>query len=271
MPHITPSQVVEVIEKLFPEVYKDVEGWPFQLIQGSSAECSALLNLVEQLPPQLLVMDNAHYTEFICSIAAIRDAIEVWRRWDSESTSSWCLSAVHGLRELNPVTLIRCALATCPDEVPSATTTELTFIADAKLRDSLRLDISVANSGLINGEWKAATVLAESVVEALLLWALVQPGQVTISAAAAKLGLKVSPNLEDWVLHQYIEVAAELKLITAETATQCRLAKDFRNLIHPGRAQRLAQVCNRGTALSAMAAVEHVVNDLTPREIGDYP
>jgi hypothetical protein len=45
---------------------------------------------------------------------------------------------------------------------------------------------------------------------------------------------------------------------------QCRLAKDYHNLIHPGRAQRLAQVCNRGTALSAVAAVEHVVNGLTP-------
>jgi len=106
--------------------------------------------------------------------------------------------------------------------------------------------------------------LAGSVVEALLLWALLQQNQVTISATAAKLGLKVSPKLEDWGLHQYIEVAAELNVITADTATQCRLAKDFRNLIHPGRAQRLAQVCNRGTALSAVAAVEHVVNDLMP-------
>lgn len=43
-----------------------------------------------------------------------------------------------------------------------------------------------------------------------------------------------------------------------------RLAKDFRNLIHPGAAQRLAQNCDRATALSAVAAVEHVVRDITP-------
>jgi len=102
-------------------------------------------------------------------------------------------------------------------------------------------------------------------VESLLLWALQQQTSSDILAAAARLNLKISSaNLEDWFLTQYMALAGELKLITAETATQCRLAKDFRNLIHPGRAQRLAQVCNRGTALSAVAAVEHVVSDLTP-------
>lgn len=73
-----------------------------------------------------------------------------------------------------------------------------------------------------------------------------------------------STNLEEWLLPHYIKVAADLNLVGAETATQCLLAKDFRNLIHPGRAQRLGQVCNRGMALSAVAAVEHVINDLTP-------
>ena len=50
----------------------------------------------------------------------------------------------------------------------------------------------------------------------------------------------------------------------AQLATQTRLAKDFRNLIHPGRAQRQGQTCDRATALSAVAAVEHIVRCLTP-------
>src|SRR2546429_6882967 len=37
-------------------------------------------------------------------------------------------------------------------------------------------------------------------------------------------------------------------------------------LIHPGRAQRLAQNCDRGTALSCVAALEHVVRDLRSEE-----
>lgn len=69
-------------------------------------------------------------------------------------------------------------------------------------------------------------------------------------------------NLEDWTLYELIEVSEELKIVTPDTAKQARLAKDFRNLIHPGRNIRLGQTCNRGTALSAVAAVEHVIVDL---------
>ncbi len=51
-------------------------------------------------------------------------------------------------------------------------------------------------------------------------------------------------------------------MIKEDTAIQARLAKDYRNLIHSGRAQRLGQICDRGTDLSAVAALERVVRDL---------
>lgn len=70
-------------------------------------------------------------------------------------------------------------------------------------------------------------------------------------------------NPERWDLHVYVEVSANLGIITAETATLVRLAKDFRNLIHPGRAIRVGQMCDRATALGALAAVEAVARDLT--------
>jgi hypothetical protein len=70
--------------------------------------------------------------------------------------------------------------------------------------------------------------------------------------------------LERWDLAEYIAVAEALTTIDVDTAQQARLAKNFRNLIHPGRAQRLAQVCDRGTALAALAAVAMVVRCLTP-------
>jgi hypothetical protein len=84
------------------------------------------------------------------------------------------------------------------------------------------------------------------------------------SLIGTALQQKPCADLERWNLHEYIEVAEALGVITPDTATQARLAKDFRNLIHPGRAARLGQTCDRGTALSAVAAVEHVVRDLTP-------
>jgi len=94
---------------------------------------------------------------------------------------------------------------------------------------------------LTNGEWKAATILSGSIVEALLLWALSQRTKADIQNAVSNLIspglLKREPasNLEGWVFHELIEVSEELKIIQAKTAIQARLAKDFRNLIHPGR------------------------------------
>ncbi len=67
-----------------------------------------------------------------------------------------------------------------------------------------------------------------------------------------------------WTLHHYIEVAAHLRIIGERTAEQARLAKDYRNLIHPAAAIRLKEECHRGTALGAAGAVEFVIRDLAP-------
>jgi hypothetical protein len=68
---------------------------------------------------------------------------------------------------------------------------------------------------------------------------------------------------KNWDLADLIEVGKALALIEANTANQARLAKNFRNLIHPGRAQRTNEVCGRATALTALAAAELVVRDLS--------
>jgi hypothetical protein len=71
-------------------------------------------------------------------------------------------------------------------------------------------------------------------------------------------------NIDNWTLQHFIEVAADLHLLAPDTYSAARLAQNFRNLIHPGRANRLAQTCDRGTAYSAVGALEHVIRDLTP-------
>jgi hypothetical protein len=103
----------------------------------------------------------------------------------------------------------------------------------------------------------------------LLLWALQtrrQQDEIDIAVltliANGALNRKPKPSLESWDLFEYIEVAASLNIIRDETAIQTRLAKDFRNLIHPGRANRLAQKCDRATAYGAITGVLLVVRDL---------
>jgi hypothetical protein len=45
-----------------------------------------------------------------------------------------------------------------------------------------------------------------------------------------------------------------------------RLARNYRNLIHHGRAIRLGEACDQGTAHIAIGAVDHVIRDLESRE-----
>jgi hypothetical protein len=104
-----------------------------------------------------------------------------------------------------------------------------------------------------------ATVLAGSAIEALLLWSLQSAGH-TNPIKGMKTGAKGPP--ENWTLAQYIEATELLRLIKPETAQQCSQARDFRNLIHPGKGQRLSAACDRGTALAALAGAELVTRDL---------
>jgi hypothetical protein len=144
--------------------------------------------------------------------------------------------------------------------MPSPATAELLFIDDdPALRESIRLDISTANNDLHNAQWKAATVVAGSAAEALLLWAIKREPRLT------SIGERPKGPPERWDLAEYLKVAKALELIEESTIMQASLARHFRNLIHPGRAQRLGMVCDRATALAALAAVESIVRDLNVR------
>jgi hypothetical protein len=263
MPRVVPSVVVRFIDS------SPLHAGEAGLVSMNTVEpafLSAVLSLSDQVPDELLTMDNDTYASLIHAKVEIEGILATWT---SNRDKGYQLEPFRAHLKESPLARIRHALAKCPDESPAPGTSELNFIADPDLRTELRDDIGRINRALANGEWKGATVLAGSVVEALLLWALMQRSRADIAGAIArasgKFNKQPSPDgLDWWGLHEYIEVAAELAVIKTETAVQTRLTKDFRNLIHPGRAQRLAQKCDRGTALSAVAGVEHVVRDLTP-------
>lgn len=266
MPTVVPSQVVAFIEQRLPFAKERTD---FALAKDYAGIVRATTELVEEVPPHLVTVDANDYALLREALADMRRATELWSGADRNHT----LGPLQGRDKLHPLAAVRHVMLKCPDEAPAPGTADLTFIGDADLRQSLRLDVSAVSQALANGEWKAATVLGGSVVEALLLWAIDDlerraTGSVATAIAAA-LGagtLKKSPNANRnrWDLAELVPVAREAGLIKAEAAQHCDLARGFRNLIHPGRAQRLGQSCDRATALSAAAAVEHVVRDLTP-------
>jgi hypothetical protein len=72
----------------------------------------------------------------------------------------------------------------------------------------------------------------------------------------------LNPQLERWDLATYLGIARELTIISAETSNLGDVARDYRNLIHPGRARRLEKQCDESTAMGAIAAALAVARDL---------
>jgi hypothetical protein len=261
MSRTLPSQVVKTIEQLFPHrVGREGRHTEVSGVPEITFKFQAVLDLVEQIPPELITLKDAEYAMFSASVSAIRWNLKHPLKYGNHGF----VIQLHTIEEfggLNPIALIFDMLGKCPDEFPSANTSELRFIEDIDFRQSLRNDLSAISRAVANSEWKAATVLAGSVLESLLLWKLNKDSEKAVATKHAK-GKKL-PSIERWDLHDYIEVALELQLVGERTANQARLAKDFRNLIHPGRSIRLGEICNRGTAFGAVAAVELVIEDLS--------
>jgi hypothetical protein len=114
----------------------------------------------------------------------------------------------------DPVTVIRQVLSLCPDEYPPPSTTDLLFIKDDVVRESIRNDVGVTYRALNNNEWKAATVLGGATIEALLHWRLGQPNptRAEITTAVSNLSatnpkFSAPQSLDHWVLAQFIPVA----------------------------------------------------------------
>ena len=262
MRRVVPSQVLGFLNSAFPSREHDIgNAW--------SSKVAVLVNLLEHLPDELIALEEQDYSLYLTATQECKKAVELWNTGTS-SGDRLRLSVVPGFPEIqheHVVSVLGRLLEKCPDEAPSAATHDLPFIDDAEFRQSLRADLTATERALANGEWKAATVLAGSILEALLLWALqgrsdaeVERTRQEVNAETDSRPLEKDP--QRWSLEGYIKVSVALGIVSEETASQTHLAKGFRNLIHPGRAHRLQTECNRATALSAVAAVEHVAADL---------
>jgi hypothetical protein len=261
---VVPSEVVAYIDLQFPGAKVRPSGTPELTINAEVATAlAALADLIGRVPDELISVRGERQVEFWTSLATIR---QIASNPPGPGGSHLHLRSTY---DLDAVGLIRRALEECPDEAPASEVRGLEFVDDADYRLVLLVDVRSASSAFANGEWKAATVISGSLVEALLLWSIQQKGATEVEHAVAQMPLlagqkpRKADDLDSWDLWQYIKVASALGIILTDTANQCDIAKNFRNLIHPGRAKRLQQTCDRATALSALAAVEHVVRDLT--------
>ena len=257
MPRVVPSQIREFIDEVFPFALTQRH---YNVDIQYRGKVAALLRLADELPEELVHMDSADYNHFVLSLSTIRSTLD-FQPWIS---GGFPHAQHYGMALGDAIFTLRTCIDPLSDQQIPEATTGLPFIADAPLRESIRADIAFANQALNGGEWKATTVLAGAAAEALLLWAITTKKTKTeVGAARSATIPKASSNPNDWGLDEYIKVAHNLALIRDNTAKQADLAKGFRNLIHPGRSARLKEVCNKGTAHSALAALELVLRDIS--------
>ncbi len=264
MTQIVPSQVVDVIDKFFPRNINGGGLGTANLGLDRIIQLQGILSLIRQIPSELLAVDAASFADLTIAISAI----EVSYSRGQNLSQGMVVPPIAGQ---DVVVTIRRVLEECPDEVPPAGTADLQFILDPQTRASMRQDIGAANSAFQNAEWKAATVLGGAGVEALLHWKLSEPQTPAADIAAGRKKAVFSKRLQNsphsdmdhWGLADFIAVARELNVIEEETFKQAGIARDYRNLIHPGLVARRKQVCDRATALTVLSALEHVIRDLS--------
>lgn len=268
MPRVVPSQVIAVIDVLYKHAAagNDMHRGTISFHDQDMAHLASILALTEAIPPELITLDPADFASLVCCMSAIRQALS---QWAARGGTKIKLKAPFS--EVDVVTAIRRLVALCPDSHVSTDTPGLEFLGDGLYQRELRVDLRDSFRAFSNGEWKAATVLAGSVVEALLLWCMQH--KTGLEGEASRGQLAASGDFETWSLRQLAEEARRRKAISESALTLVLLAKDFRNLIHPGRTLRLGIVCDRGTALTALAAAEVVVRELEarPAPVGGLP
>lgn len=240
MPKILPSQIVDAIDEMFGPNRNELD---MRLVHYKlRPQVHALLTLLDEVPSELLDLGAPEYLELIRCRGALATALAMWN-----------VGGVHQAEQVggrDPVACIRRLLTQCRDYTLPLTP-ELPFIPDDDVRLGLEDRIQAAWRGFYADEWMGATVLAGHVVEALLLWAVKQKSSAISQSDLDRLDLKALT----------VE-AARLGLVRGDTQQQADLARDARNLIHPGKAKRSGATCNKATALQALATVYKVADDL---------
>lgn len=239
MSAVKPSQVAEAIVTMFGVYATDLE--TDRPNHAKQVEVRALLSLLDNVPPALINLTFTEFLEYQRCYAALATILPSWNLGNT--------MACPGVAGKNPVERIRRLVLSCPDELPRPEP-ELLFMTDEAARIGAEAKVHAAWINFKAGEWLGATVFAGCALEAILLWEVKRSGEMSESTANKK-------HLTD-----LIGVARSRELISGPAADLAKLARDGRDLLHPGKVARQGTECTNATALTALAAVAQVVEEL---------
>jgi hypothetical protein len=265
MGRVLPSQAVEIIQRTYRWAS---QGGSAQIPPESVTDVGMILAVVEAVPEELLPAGEDRVV-FVAALGALRATVTRWQAGGHPGLNVH-LGQSAGIAK-HPMTALHDVLMLCHDDAPGVDERALPFIIDEAAHRSILLDITNASRALGNSEWKAATVLAGSIAEALLLWAVSQHDEPARLAAAQRWkdadpdgynGRVMKKPPEEWYLGDFAEIAHELGEISDATRRAVRLTSDYRALIHPGRVLRTGADATQGTAHLATGAMREVASDL---------
>ena len=248
-----PSELAASVQDHYPRVEENTNIGH----RSDHTFLGGVLSAIETIPDELV--PSALQTRLASLRGRLRTAIDAW------GNRGYGTYFLRGGDILELLAILR----DCPDEAVSADDIDLGFVDDPVFRRTLAVDVAAAHRALGHGEWKAATVLAGSVVEALLLYVLRE--RVDLAVCRARVdelvragALRQRPN-EDilwWSLSELLVVGHSFNLITDNTNAIADSTREYRNLIHPGREIRENQHCTKGIAHVAVGTMERTIEDL---------
>lgn len=133
------------------------------------------------------------------------------------------------------------------------------FITSDDFRAGLEADHRELLACMEGKAWKAVHVLAGSIIEAVLVDCLLALGYQDRHP---------EKKLLEMMLGQIIDAckSTEENILSEETASLCGIVKDYRNLIHPGRVQRLGKKVKPEGAQIAQALIPLIVESVAARK-----
>lgn len=132
------------------------------------------------------------------------------------------------------------------------------FITDEDFRTSLEKDFKELNLCLQTGAYKAAVVIAGSIVEAVLIDYVIAENIIT-REDAFKLDFG-----------KVLILCKDKKIISEKTSDLSSVIKGYRNLIHPGRALRLNETVDKDSAEVSRALVNIVLAEVEKQKKENY-
>jgi hypothetical protein len=131
------------------------------------------------------------------------------------------------------------------------------FVSDEKFRFSLEKDYQELISSLQNSAWKAAYILAGSIIEAILIDYLLATGYQQTDP--------LSMTLED-----AIGACVGEDVLSEKSGYIVYTMRSYRNLIHPVKAVRLGESIEEGSAKVSQALVEMIAKDVSEAKRKKY-